>query len=794
MAIAVGAGVKSLVLRAKRAAQRRGQRLSTAHLLLVMLQHQGEAGRVLADHGVRESDLLSALKSIDTEAGSTLDRLVERSSTLARTLGHGEVRPMHVLLAITRDSRSAAHRSLRHIGMGPRSVHDRVLDQLGGNQNNGRVSGALPPEPRPSARRKTSSTPSARPARRPTPPRRGPSPRKERAEEPPRRNVRVEPAGEEVQTVKAPLSPFDLDPGLCPTLTTIGRNLTAAAHDGCIDPVIGREAEIEQLLDILARRRANNPIVVGPPGVGKTAVVEGLALAIAKGGPTVRGLADRIIIEISAGGLVSGTGVRGALSDRIKQIRAEVVASRGRVVLFIDEIHAVVGGGEGPDDLAHELKAALARGELPCIGATTDAEFRKHFERDAALARRFSPVRVAEPSESDAIAILTGVAPHYAEHHGVSVDEDALKAAVTLTARYVPERRLPDKAIGALDLASARVRRRGKSRVDVPAIAAVVSESSGVSVERLLMRDGERLLQLESLLGERVIGHHDVIAKIAQALRKSAAGLGGRGRPLGTFLLLGPTGVGKTETAKAVSEVFFPGSEMTRLDMSEFSESHTVARLLGAPPGYVGHDAGGQLTESVRKRPYQLVLLDEVEKAHPDVLVSLLALLDEGRMTDGRGRTVDFTNVIVMMTSNLGATVSSRGAIGFGDATHAREEHGAAAIAAARSALPPELWNRIDEPLHFGSLSRENVVAIAELMLRGVARTLAESRGVTLTWTRSVVDTLIAQGGFDPSLGARPMRRTIGRLLESPLASVLLAGAARDEVRVDGDGEQLSFF
>jgi ATP-dependent Clp protease ATP-binding subunit ClpC len=825
--VRIGGAVNGLVAQAKRAAQRRGQRPSTGHILLVMVQGRGEAGRILSSRAVRETDLLSALKVVDDEASSALEVALERAQRLASALGEPEARPLHLLLAIARDARTTGHRCLERLGSGAGAIAEEVTAMLGMPASSARSAGpgsssadAPPghpgsaprlssvkegPPPRiglgPAGRGRTpldprahrrgrTATPKAVPADPvPEPTAEGdaapvaPSP--EPAPTPPR-NVRVVPR-------RSPEGgPFDLPADAFPLLSALGRNLTAEAAAGVVDPVFGREREVEALLDVLARRRSNNPLVVGPPGVGKTAVVEALARRLVDGGEGVHGLTGRILVEVSAGSLVSGTGVRGALAERVRQLREEVARSEGRVVLFIDEIHAIVGG-EGPDDLASELKASLARGELPCIGATTEAEYRKYFERDPALCRRFSAIHVDEPSPPDAVRILKGVAPRYEIHHAVAYAPEALEAAVELSVRYLPERHLPDKAISAMDMAAARVRRRGGAIVDAEAVASVISELARVPVDRLLMRDADRLLSLEARLAERVVGHGACMGRIADALRKGAAGFRGR-RPLGTFLLLGPTGVGKTETAKAVADLLFAGGAMTRLDMSEFSEAHAVARLLGAPPGYIGHQEGGQLTEPVRRRPYQLVLLDEVEKAHPQVLLSLLPLLDEGRLTDGRGRTVDFTNTVVFMTSNLGSGAPApERRMGFGPAAVTESSAEQQALAAARAAVPPELWNRIDEPLWFGPLGRDEVAEIARRMLRSVAAALEAAHGVILEVDPSAIDSLIAGGGYDPALGARPMRRVVGRMVEAPLAARVLERSLGARVRLYGSSRGLCF-
>ncbi|HTB78066.1 MAG TPA: AAA family ATPase, partial [Polyangiaceae bacterium] len=581
--------------------------------------------------------------------------------------------------------------------------------------------------------------------------------------------VRVAPAAAPTQ------DRLELDPKRFPTLTAIGRNLTAAAARGELDPVLGREAEIDRTLDVLAKRHGNCPCLVGPAGVGKTSVVHGLAQRIADG------LDDRVIVEIDAAGLLAGTGVRGALAERMAQIRAEVVHSSGRVILFFDELHAIL---TADDEATAELKVSLGRGELACIGATTVEDYKRVVLADAGLSRRLTAIEVAELAPDEAILALERVAPAFERHHGVRFSADAIAAAVAWSARYMPDRALPDKAVGVLDLAGARAKRRGERELGREQVAEVMSESCGVPVDRLLDTDGARMLRLEELMGDRIVGHREALGRIARVLRRNASGFRSR-RPIGSFLLLGPTGVGKTETAKAIAECLFHSPHaMTRLDFSEYAEAHAIARLVGAPPGYIGHDGGGQLTEAVRKRPYQVLLLDEIEKAHRDVLEAFLQVFDEGHLTDGRGRTVDFTNVVIAMTSNLGADVarpSKRGRIGFGDGDGARaerdaREYGEALCAAARAGLPPELYNRIDEVLAFAPLGRADVAEVARRMLRALGEDLEAARGISLDVSEGAVEALLDEGGFDAELGARPMRRAIGRLVEAPIAEMILKG------------------
>jgi ATP-dependent Clp protease ATP-binding subunit ClpC len=795
--------LEGLIGTARRRARRKTP--STAELLLTILQRDPESARILSACQVREQDLVSALKVTDEEPASAIEVAVERATALAQRTGASHVRPLHLLLALLCEPRCSAYRCLEHTGVSAARVREAIQREI----DPGAAVRAPSEVPRAIPRRTASAcpTPTTPPVLRTQAPRvapeRGPRPEPApRLAPPANRRVApkaVEPASrcvpESVERARseAPASPFELDRDRFPLLASIGRNLVALAAAQRIDPVFGRDKEIEQILDVLGRRRANNPLLVGPPGVGKTAIVEGLALAMVRPGTRTPGLEGKLLIEVSAGSLVSGAGVRGAVADRVRRLRDEVARSEGRILLFLDEIHAIAGS-EGLDDVAGELKSALARGELSCIGATTEAEYRKYIERDPALARRFTRVDVEEPDPESAIRILERIAPRYEIHHAVAYDPEAIRAAVELSVRFLPERYLPDKALATLDLAAARVARAGGSIVGVEAVARVISDEAHVPVERLLMRDADRLLALESYLEARVVGQREPIARIADALRKGAAGFRGK-RPLGTFLLLGPTGVGKTETAKAIADLLFGPQGMARFDMSEYSEPHAVARLLGAPPGYVGYEEGGQLTERVRRRPYQLVLLDEIEKAHPDVLLALLPLLDEGRLTDGRGRTVDFTNTVIVMTSNLGAHAAAPArAIGFGAETG--EVAAAAAeraIAAARKALPPELWNRIDEPLFFSPLSERAVRTIAGRMLDHVAEIVHREHDVELTFDPSALDALIAAGGFDPALGARPMRRVVGRLVEAPLAAKVLAGeiGAGDRVLVRGAGAVL---
>ncbi|HZE41742.1 MAG TPA: ATP-dependent Clp protease ATP-binding subunit [Stackebrandtia sp.] len=617
--------------------------------------------------------------------------------------------------------------------------------------------------------------------------------------------------------------------GATPTIEQYGRDLTAEARDGRLDPVVGREEEIDDTIEILSRRTKNNPVLIGEPGVGKTAIVEGLAQRIVNG-DVPDTLADRRVIVLDLAGMIAGSKYRGEFEERLKKVIDETRRASDGVILFLDEMHTVVGaggGGEGAMDASNMLKPALARGELHVVGATTLDEYRKHVEKDPALERRFQPVLVPEPSVDETVEILRGLRDHYEAHHQVKFTDEALDAAAGLSARYITDRFLPDKAIDLIDQAGARVRLRSRTpapdtrdiadeiarlrsdkdaavdaedytraeelkadvaaaearlaeasgddrgvpQVGVEDIAEVVSRRSGVPVAQLTEAEKDRLLHLEDHLHERVVGQDDAVAAVSEAVRRARAGLGDAKRPDGSFMFLGPTGVGKTELARSLADALF-GDEasMVRFDMSEFQEKHTVSRLVGAPPGYVGYDEAGQLTEAVRRRPYRVLLFDEVEKAHPDVFNTLLQLLDDGRLTDAQGRTVDFGNTIVIMTSNVGADrilaaqKANRPVSGMHDEL----------MDLLGQRFRPEFLNRIDEIIVFSGLDRQQLRQITGLFVDRTRRSLAAQK-IGLEVGDEALD-LLSSKGYQPEFGARPLRRTIQRRLENPVSHLVLAG------------------
>ena len=648
-----------------------------------------------------------------------------------------------------------------------------------------------------------------------------------------------------------------------PTLMQYGRDLTAAARAGELDPVIGRSEEIERIIQILSRRTKNNPVLIGEPGVGKSAVAEGLAQKIAEGNvPEL--LRSKRIVSLDLAGMLAGAKYRGEFEERMKNVMDELKRDRS-IILFIDELHTLIGAGaaEGAIDAANILKPALARGEIQCIGATTIDEYRKHIEKDAALERRFQPVQVGEPSKEEAVAILKGLRDRYEAHHKVRITDEAIEAAVQLSDRYITDRYLPDKAIDLIDEAASRVRIRSYTtppdmkeleakiqqlnkekeeaiahqnferaaqirdeeraiRADMEAqrktwedrrstaqrqvgaeeVAQIVASWTHIPVTQLTQDESDRLLHLEETLHQRVVGQDEAVSAVSRAIRRARAGLKDVHRPIGSFLFLGPTGVGKTELCKALAEAMFGDeSALVRIDMSEYMEKFSVSRMIGSPPGYVGHDEGGQLTEAVRRKPYSVVLFDEIEKAHPDVFNILLQVLEDGRLTDSTGRTVDFRNTICVMTSNVGAADVEKNSRALGFSSTGKGEMSARSYERMKESMleelkrtfRPEFLNRVDELIVFHPLDEENILRIAGLMVGSVAQRLKE-RGIALSWDDNVLQYL-AKEGFDPTYGARPLRRAIQRMVEDDLSEEILSGRIKlgNTVRMGLAEDHLTF-
>jgi len=630
-------------------------------------------------------------------------------------------------------------------------------------------------------------------------------------------------------------------------LERYARDITALAKQGKLDPVIGRDEEIKRVIQILSRRTKNNPVLIGDAGVGKTAIVEGLAQKIVeKNVPVI--LKDKKILALDMGALVAGSKFRGEFEERLKAVMDEIKKGKGEIILFIDELHTIVGAGaaEGAIDASNMLKPALARGELQCIGATTLDEYRKHVEKDAALERRFAPVYVGEPSIEDTIAILKGLKSRYESHHGVIIDDSAIESAAKLSDRYITERYLPDKAIDLIDEACARARieiysmpdelkemekkleqvndegkkavamrnyekaaelrdeaekiqkdlkqkkskwmkQRGiDERVTEDDIAHIIASWTGIPVSRMLESEMDKLLKMEERIHERLVNQEDAVVAVSDAIRRSRAGLKDPKRPIGSFVFLGPTGVGKTELAKSLAEFLFDTEEaMVRIDMSEYQEKHTVSRLIGAPPGYVGYEEGGQLTEAVRRRPYRVILFDEFEKAHPDIFNILLQLLDDGRLTDGQGRSVDFKNTIVIMTSNLGSEIITE-SLKNDKFDYDRIKKDVYQI--LQRSVKPEFLNRIDEVIVFKPLGFEEIIGIVERELKKITKNVLDY-GYKIEFTEKIRDYL-AHEGFDPVYGARPLRRAIQRLIENPFSKKIIAGEFKKNSKINVDIER----
>ncbi|NLK67890.1 MAG: ATP-dependent Clp protease ATP-binding subunit [Clostridiaceae bacterium] len=779
--------------------------IGTEHILWGLVKEGGGiAANVLLSSGVTDSKVMEKIITIIGKgdgnapiAGYTprTKRVLELSYAETRRMGQNFIGTEHIMLGLLREGESIAIRILMELGVDINKLYDNLITML------------------------QEDTPAAVAA--------------------------SKPKAEDLQT---------------PTLDQFGRDLTVMAREGKVDPIVGRDKEIERIIQILSRRTKNNPCLIGEPGVGKTAIAEGLAQKIVEGNipETLKG---KRVVALDLSSMVAGAKYRGEFEERLKKSIGEI-KSAGNVILFIDEMHTIVGAGaaEGAIDASNILKPLLARGEIQVVGATTLDEYRKHIEKDAALERRFQPIQIEEPTQEEAIDILKGIRDKYEAHHNVKITDEAIDAAVKLSSRYITDRYLPDKAIDLIDEASSKVRLKSftappdlkelenkieqihkmkedaivnqefekaaslrdqenelkeemKSRkekwemenqshtqmVMEKEIAEVVGNWTGIPVSRLAQEETERLKNLEEVLHQRVIGQEEAVSAISKAIRRGRVGLKDPKRPVGSFIFLGPTGVGKTELSKALAESLFGDeSHMVRIDMSEYMEKHTVSRLIGSPPGYVGYDEGGQLTEKVRRKPYSVVLFDEIEKAHPDVFNILLQILEDGRLTDSTGRLVDFRNTVIIMTSNVGArNIVEPKRLGFvaaiEDAARDYEEMKKNVMDELKKTFRPEFINRVDELIVFHPLTQENINDIAALMLKEVSSRL-KNMDITLTADKGVKEYL-ANKGYDKAFGARPLRRTIQNLVEDKLAEEMLDGNIKegDRVKIVVEDEKLKF-
>ena len=799
----------ALQLAQQEAAQAGFEYIGTEYLLLgLLLEGEGVAAKVLQGLGLSPASLRDMIIKITGRGDGIQEspteivltprtkRVFELAFEAARRLGHNYIGTEHLLLGIVWEGEGVANKILHEMGVRPEQLHNLVLASLSG------VSG-----------------------------------------------IQMQSQSEMHATG------METSQSGTPALDKYSRDLTALAEDGKLDPVVGRQTEIERLLQILSRRTKNNPVLIGDPGVGKTAIVEGLAQKIQKGEvPEI--LLGKRVVTMDMGLMVAGTKYRGEFEERLNNVVDEIRKS-GNVIIFIDELHTIIGAGgaEGALDAANILKPALSRGELQCIGATTINEYRKHIEKDSALERRFQPINVNEPTAEESIQILFGLRDRYEAHHKVKITDAAIKEAVKLSSRYINDRFLPDKAIDLIDEASARIRlqvltspqdlremekkfvnilkekeeaiqnqefekaahlrddeqklkasldsmkekwqlekKNDKITVDENDIAWVVAGWTGIPVQRFTESEGERLMKLEDDLHRRVIGQDEAVNAVSRAIRRARAGLKDPKRPSGSFIFLGPTGVGKTELARALAESLFGNEDaMIRLDMSEYMEKHTASRLVGAPPGYIGHDEGGQLTDRVRRRPYSLILFDEIEKAHPDVFNMLLQILEDGRLTDNHGRTADFRNTVIIMTSNIGSKHfdmdRSLGFVSNSNIEKSYEKMKDRITDELKSVIKPEFFNRIDDVIVFHPLTKEEIGSIADMLLLQLKNRMQETM-ITMNWTADAKDKLMDLG-YDNNYGARPMRRAIQRNIEDQISDKLLMNefVAGDTVIVDVDSD-----
>lgn len=790
---------KVLALAQEEAVRLGHNNVGTEHILLGLIREgEGIAAKALKALNLDPEKIQKEVETLigrGSESVQTIHytprakKVIELSMDEARKIGHSYVGTEHILLGLIREGEGVAARVLNNLGVSLNKARQQVLQLLGSHESTSSQQG------------------------------RGAS------------------------------------GANTPTLDSLARDLTAQAKEQGLDPVIGRSKEIERVIEVLSRRTKNNPVLIGEPGVGKTAIAEGLAQQIINNEvPEI--LRDKRVMTLDMGTVVAGTKYRGEFEDRLKKVMDEI-RQAGNIILFIDELHTLIGAGgaEGAIDASNILKPSLARGELQCIGATTLDEYRKYIEKDAALERRFQPIKVAEPTTDESILILKGLRDRYEAHHRVKITDEAIEAAVQLSDRYISDRFLPDKAIDLIDEAASKVRLRsytappnlkeleqkleevkkekdaavqsqefekaaslrdteqklkeeleqnqqewkqkqGRENTEVTPedIAIVVSNWTGVPVRKLEEDETERLLKMEEILHDRVIAQEEAVKAVSHAIRRARAGLKDPKRPIGSFIFLGPTGVGKTELARAVAETLFGDEDaIIRIDMSEFMEKHTTSRLVGSPPGYVGHEEGGQLTEKVRQKPYSVILLDEIEKAHPDVFNILLQVLDDGRLTDSKGRTVDFRNTAIIMTSNVGASTLKRNkSLGFtvGTEGEAYSEMKSKVLDELKRSFRPEFLNRIDEIIVFHELNKEHLKKIVDLLADGLKHRLKD-QGIEIELTDAAKEK-IAEVGYDPEYGARPLKRALQRKVEDKLSEELLRGSILkgEKVTIDFEGNE----
>ena len=797
---------KALYYAAEEAQQLNHNFMGTEHVLLGIVKEGGPASKVLKDAGVNIDNLRQAVVEIEGEGDENYasqeipltprtKRLIEVAKGEARNMGHSYVAPEHLLLAVLDEGEGVAFAALQRLNADIAKLKNDVLANMNSEDTADKTSRST----------KEKSAPT-------------------------------------------------------PNLDKFGRDLTEYAKEGKLDPVIGRDKETERVIEILCRRTKNNPCLIGEPGVGKTAIAEGLAQKIVEGNvPEI--LKDKRVVTLDLSGMVAGSKYRGEFEERLKNVMNEI-RKAGNILLFIDEIHTIIGAGaaEGAIDASNILKPALARGEIQTIGATTIEEYRKYIEKDSALERRFQPVTVGEPTKEESVLILKGLRDKYEAHHKVKITDESLEAAVNLSDRYISDRYLPDKAIDLMDEAASKVRLKNltmppdvkkleeelegikkdkdeavnmqdyekaaklrdaetekqnevsrvkeswknKKETAMPIvtpedIANVVSTWTKIPVNKLTEKESERLLKLEEILHKRVVGQNEAVESVSRAVRRARVGLKDPKRPIGSFIFLGPTGVGKTELSKALAEAMFADENaIIRIDMSEYMEKHTVSRLVGSPPGYVGYDEGGQLTEKVRRQPYSVVLFDEIEKADPDIFNILLQILEDGRLTDGKGKTVDFKNTIIIMTSNVGAgTIKKQKTLGFSrgssEASDSYEKMKDNIMEELKKTFRPEFLNRIDDIIVFHELEESDLEQIVNLMLDTVIKRL-KTLGINIEYTKAAAN-LLAKEGFDPTYGARPLRRAITKVVEDKLSEEMLKGNIKkgDNVLMDDIDGKIEF-